>query len=131
MVGLNVEMIAEKLGRHRSTVFREIKLNTVIDSVMPELNGYYCVTAHDMCLRTENQAKELARLSNVRQSVIDRLIHGWSPQQIAGRMRLEQHPVFVTHDRRARKWLSRDVDPLSVADADVAYQSRAWRLTSL
>src|SRR6478752_86946 len=34
----------------------------------------------------------------VRQSVIDRIIHGWSPQQIDGRMRLERHPISVSHE---------------------------------
>ncbi|MBB3166338.1 IS30 family transposase [Rhizobium laguerreae] len=32
-------------------------------------------------------------LSQLRQSVIERIMHGWSPQQIAGRMRLERHPI--------------------------------------
>jgi len=85
MAGLTVGIIAEKLGRHRSTIFREIRRNMFIDEVIPDLNGYYCVTAHDMA-------------SRVRQSVIDRIKHGWSPQQIAGRMRLERHPISVSHE---------------------------------
>jgi IS30 family transposase len=48
MAGLSVEVIAEKLGRHRSTIFREIKRNTFVDKTVPDLDGYYCVTAHDM-----------------------------------------------------------------------------------
>ncbi|OCJ12367.1 hypothetical protein A6U86_04910 [Rhizobium sp. AC27/96] len=30
-VGLSVEIIAEKLGRHCSTIFREIKCNTLLE----------------------------------------------------------------------------------------------------
>ena len=50
IAGLTVGIIAEKLGRHRSTIFREIQRNMFIDEVVPDLNGYYCVTAHDMAV---------------------------------------------------------------------------------
>jgi IS30 family transposase len=98
MAGQSVEMIAETLGRHLSTIFREIKRNTFIDEVVPDLNGYYCVTAHDMAFERRAKLRKLALFSDVRQSVIDRIMHGWSPQQIAGRMRLEQHPIIVSHE---------------------------------
>lgn len=96
--GLSVEVIAEKLGRHRSTIFREIKRNMFVDKVVPDLSGYYCVTAHDMACERRAKLRKLVRFSNVRQSVIDRIKHGWSPQQIAGRMRLERHPISVSHE---------------------------------
>lgn len=96
--GLSVEVIAEKLGRHRSTIFREFKRNTFADKDVPDLNGYYCVTAHDMACERRTKLQKLARFSNVRQSVIDLILHGWSPQQIAGRMRLERHPISVSHE---------------------------------
>ncbi len=84
MAGLSVDLIAEKLGRHRSTIFREIRRNTFTDAEFVDLNGYYCVTAHDMACERRAKLRKLARFSNVRQSVIDRIKHGWSPQQIAG-----------------------------------------------
>ena len=46
--GLSIDTIAEKLGRHRSTIFREVRRNVYIDKEWPELSGYHCVTAHDM-----------------------------------------------------------------------------------
>ncbi|HAU74725.1 MAG TPA: IS30 family transposase [Agrobacterium sp.] len=96
--GLTVDIIAEKLGRHRSTIFREIRRNMFIDDAISNLNGYYCVTAHDMACERRTKLRKLMRFSHVRQSVIDRIMHGWSPQQIAGRMRLERHPVSVSHE---------------------------------
>ncbi|NRF08494.1 IS30 family transposase [Agrobacterium pusense] len=96
--GLTVDIIAEKLGRHRSTIFREIRRNMFIDDAVPNLNGYYCVTAHDMARERRTKLRKLMRFSHVRQSVIDRIMHGWSPQQIAGRMRLERHPISVSHE---------------------------------
>ena len=65
---------------------------------MPDLNGYYCVTANAMARERRAKLRKLARFAHVRQSVIERIMHGWSPQQIAGRMRLERHPVSVSHE---------------------------------
>lgn len=98
MAGIGVEVIAEKLGRHRSTIFRELRRNTFEDQQMPDLNGYYCVTANAMARERRAKLRKLARFSHLRQSVIDRILHGWSPQQIAGRMRLERHPISVSHE---------------------------------
>ncbi len=44
--GVAVDVIAEKLGRHRSTIFREIARNKFDDAEMPELSGYFCVAAN-------------------------------------------------------------------------------------
>ncbi|ESW64911.1 hypothetical protein X772_35670 [Mesorhizobium sp. LSJC280B00] len=42
--GVSVDTIAEKLGRHRSTIFRQIARNKFEDREMPDLTGYFCVT---------------------------------------------------------------------------------------
>jgi IS30 family transposase len=96
--GLTVDVIAEKLGRHRSTIFREMKRNMFHDMELPDLNGYYCVTANDMARERRSKRRKLMRFVQVRQAVIDRIMDGWSPQQIAGRMRLEHHPISVSHE---------------------------------
>lgn len=96
--GISVDVIAEKLGRHRSTIFRELRRNTFTDSQMPDLDGYYCVTANDMARERRAKLRKLARFSHLRQSVIERIMHGWSPQQIAGRLQLERHPIAVSHE---------------------------------
>ena len=36
-----VSKISVEIGRHRSTVFREIKRNKFVDEELPNLNGYY------------------------------------------------------------------------------------------
>lgn len=38
--------IARLIGRHRSTVFRELRRNRYYDPELTELSGYWCVTAH-------------------------------------------------------------------------------------
>jgi IS30 family transposase len=46
--GTSVDVIAEKLHRHRSTIFRELRRNTFEDAQMSDLNDYYCVMANGM-----------------------------------------------------------------------------------
>jgi len=42
---------ATELGRHRSTVYRDIQRNGFVDEELPQLNGYYGVTAQNLALR--------------------------------------------------------------------------------
>jgi transposase, IS30 family len=48
MAGISMDVIAEKLGRHRSTISREFRRNAFEDRQYPELSGYFCVTAHEI-----------------------------------------------------------------------------------
>ncbi|MQW94929.1 helix-turn-helix domain-containing protein, partial [Sinorhizobium fredii] len=59
--GLSATVIAEKLGRHRSTIFRELKRNAFEDAQMPDLSGYYCVTANEMARERRAKLRKLAR----------------------------------------------------------------------
>jgi len=36
MIGLSVGIIAEKFGRHHSTIFRELKSTVFVDAVVPD-----------------------------------------------------------------------------------------------
>lgn len=42
---MSVDEIAADIGRHRSTVYREIKRNYYHDEEIPYLNGYYGLNA--------------------------------------------------------------------------------------
>ena len=46
-----VSKIATELGRHRSTVYRDIQRNGFVDEELPQLTGYYGVTAQNLALR--------------------------------------------------------------------------------
>lgn len=98
MAGISIVRFAAKLGRHRSTIFREVKRNTFFDPQTPELNGYYCVTAHEIARERRAKLRKFARFAHVRQSVIERIMDDWSSQQIAVRMQLERHPLSVSHE---------------------------------
>ncbi len=95
---LSVDIIAEKLGRHRSTIFRELKRNRSVDDQITDLTGYYCTAADQKARERRSKRRKLIRFDHLRQSVIKHISDGWSPQQIAGRMQLERHPISVSHE---------------------------------
>jgi IS30 family transposase len=78
--------IARLLGRHRSTIYRELKRNTFHDQEFPEYSGYYSGIADDISKERRRRLSKLRRHPQLRELVIDRLKAYWSPEQIAGRL---------------------------------------------
>ena len=93
-----VSKIAVEIGRHRSTVFREIKRNKFVDEELPNLNGYYGMTAQRSALDRRGRRRNLVRFSDLRQHVITQLKIGWSPEQIAGRLQRDGQLLRVSHE---------------------------------
>lgn len=81
--------IARVLSRHRSTIYREIKRNWWHDADVPQADGYWPVTAQDLAKGRRSRNRKLARHAALRDAVVDRLKAGWSPEQIAGRLKAE------------------------------------------
>ena len=96
--GVAVDVIAEKLGRHRSTIFREIARNKFEDREMPDLTGHFCVAANSKAEDRRSRHRKLVRHPTLRASIIERIKHGWSPEQIAGRLAYERSSVRVCHE---------------------------------
>lgn len=82
--GLSDQVIAENLGVHRTTVWREVKRNSLDD-------GEYHASSAAISARLRYQYKSKNRkLSKVHIAYIRKHIQeGWSPEQIAGRMALD------------------------------------------
>ena len=67
---MSVDKIAAEIGRHRSTVFREIKRNRYIDNELPNLSGYYGVTAQRSAVDRRARRRKLVRFIELRDAVI-------------------------------------------------------------
>ena len=98
-----VAAIASQLGRHRSTIHREIVRNfshtSFRDRWGQDYRGYYAVAGHGMAQQRRVQSAKLLRRPALQDHVVARLRDGWSPQQIAGRLRLDGHPVgYACHE---------------------------------
>jgi IS30 family transposase len=93
-----VPEIADRLLRPPSTIYRELKRNTYLDAELAQYSGYYAVTAQDKYERRRAVHRKLVAHPELKAAVEDALKAGWSPEQIAGRMRLEQHRICVSHE---------------------------------
>lgn len=82
-----VTVIANQLGRHRSTVYREIGRNHFREQ--REYAGYFPLVAQELAVQRRQRLGKLVRDEALRGFVVDRLRACWSPQQIAGRLKLE------------------------------------------
>ncbi len=80
--------IARRLGRDRATISREIRRNYWHDREFPDADGYWAMTANDMA-RDRRRVGKLFRREDLRTAVIGKLEAGWSPEQIAGRLKIE------------------------------------------
>jgi IS30 family transposase len=80
--GKTQTQIADRLGRHKSTVSRELRRNR-------SRNGYWAVAAQRKADRRQSERPWTAKMERpeVRRYVAERLRWRWSPDQIAGRSR--------------------------------------------
>ena len=91
-----VTVIALQLGRHKSTIHRELRRNRTDDG--PWLRGYFGMAAHQISAMRRRRTAKLHRDPALAAHVIARLKDGWSPEQIAGRLSLERADVAVCHE---------------------------------
>lgn len=87
---VRVDEIARQLGRHRSTIYRELKRNWWHDAEVPQAEGYWPTSAQMLADRRRHRRCKLLRHPRLLAAVVERLKDGWSPEQIAGRLKLER-----------------------------------------
>jgi hypothetical protein len=87
--GQSCRQIAASLGRPASTVTREIKRN------IGNHVGYRPRFAHDQAWGRRWRGNKLSRNLPLQELVLGLLTKGWSPEQVAGRLKLEKAKVAV------------------------------------
>lgn len=107
-VKMPIAEIADRLGRDASTIYHDIKRNRYTDKEIPELNGYHAVVAQGLYQQRRAVHRKMVVHPELKVAIVDRLQAGWSPEQIAGRMRLELHPIRVSHETIYRFAYSKD-----------------------
>ena len=108
MFKLSLREIARRLGRHHSTISREIKRNG------PAITRwvYWYDDAHPRALERRTRARHHRRRDNgaLYEYVAQRLRARWSPECIAGRLALDYpaQPAMRVSPRRFSRWIVRD-----------------------
>ncbi len=90
--GYNQTQIANKIGRHKSTISREIARCKLDDL------GYLPDRANDNAKSFSRRNPGLFRSEKLQNHVIEKLTLGWSPEQIAGRLKTEKSELRTSHE---------------------------------
>ena len=93
---LPINEIAGQLGRHRSTIYREIARNEIRE--VKQYRGYYPITAEDNARRRRRRQRKLVRDAHLRGHVVEKLKLLWSPEQIAGRLKIADEDGCLCHE---------------------------------
>lgn len=90
--GWSQKAIAAKLGRHASSISRELTRNRVFDAYQPQVAGILASA------RSQKSASNARRVPDAAwQFACQKLAETWSPQQIAGHQRVEHLPR-ISHE---------------------------------
>ena len=95
---ISADVIAERLGRDRSTIFRELRRNHYKDSELPDVVGYFGVVASMKALARRQKDRKLMRHPELRELIIERIKDGWTPEQIGNRMIYEGAELRVCQE---------------------------------
>jgi len=90
--GIAPSEIARIMGRHPTTIGRELRRNS-----LPKA-GYKPASADRIALSRRRRLSRIERLNPLGDHVRDHLAMGWSPEQIAGRLRLVGSQHGVSHE---------------------------------
>ena len=90
--GQSIRQIATALDRQPSTITRELKRNT------GRKIGYQPAYAQAQASGRRWTGSRLERDDSLRETVLERLACGWSPEQIAGRLAHEQGHKVISHE---------------------------------
>ncbi|EBA14477.1 putative insertion sequence transposase protein [Roseobacter sp. SK209-2-6] len=124
--------IAAEIGRHRSTVYREIKRNYFSDEELPYLSGYYGMNAQKYASAVRHKARGKPpnnRIHHAKRDYVLSLIKDsyadFGPT-LAAEMLAEHHGFKVSRET-VRKWMQEDGIWLSRKQRRTFHQPRLRR----
>src|SRR5262245_5044730 len=92
-LGLSGAEIARQLGRHRSTVGRELRRNSA-----PYDGGYRCVRAHQRAHARRCRSPRNSQFQPAQWERIEELLQEeWSPEQVSGFLR-QRGELSISHE---------------------------------
>jgi transposase, IS30 family len=124
--GLSLREIAKKVGRHYSTLCRELNRNC-------GRKGYWPHRAHERALwRRQNTHKRIRLKSRVLRFEVEQMLtKGWSPELIAGRLRRKRSELpSITHEAIYQWIYAERPDLVHYLTRAHPKRKRRWRLSS-
>lgn len=91
--GTSINEIAIQLGRNRSSLYRELARNGNNEAYNPIAAEHQALTK-----RSQLRRCKIERHNTLRQYVMKRLKIGWSPEQIAGRLKRKKSKYVICHE---------------------------------
>ncbi len=83
--------IADKLGCHKSTIYRELGRNKCRVGYLPD-------RAQKMSNARRTKPLKIERNPDLKNEIVSHLEAGWSPEQIAGRLKEEKGITVISHE---------------------------------
>ena len=90
--GRSVRQMAAAVDRTPSTISREVKRNSGREV------GYKPGYAEEQAKARRWVGSRLEREPKLRRTVLERLAHGWSPEQVAGRLAREEGDRVISYE---------------------------------
>ncbi len=92
--GISLSEVARILNRNKSTISREIRRNK------SDTLGYLPDRADNLAKRRKNRGLcKIEKCPELKTYIVSKLSEDkWSPEMIAGRMRMEKRPVLISHE---------------------------------
>ena len=116
-----VNEIAKRLGRHRSTIFREIRRNTFFCEEDKTLKGYFHLNAQEFYCRRRQKNQKIETMIGLKEFIIEKLKSDWSPEQIAAYLKhIADRGLYACHETIYRYIYSAEdkrLNPLSIQKA--------------
>lgn len=92
-LGLSVAEIGRQLGRHRSTIWRELRRNSA-----PYDGGYRSARAHQRCHARRWRTRRHSQFGAAQWARVEALLREeWSPEQVAGYLR-RRRELRISHE---------------------------------